>query len=173
MKIRLNIYSMLCLLLAMMLVAGCKRTPEHSVLFNEIFGEEQEATFRGIRLGDDLESVKGKERTGPKHDDQWGYVYEYRLEGKNRYFLEYITKNKDGKARKVDSIVLNVLLEEKGEASKLFTEMEQHLRKVHGVAEGGLGNLKWEDDEQNLNVALRMLDDKRSISLNYVPLQPL
>lgn len=161
------------MLLAGLILIGCKREQAHSPLFEEIFGPENSGTFRGVSIGDELESVKQKERSSPKHDDQWGYVYEYRLEGKNRYFLEYITKTKDGKARKVDSIVLNVLLEEKGEASNLFTEMEQHLRKVHGVAEGGLGNLKWNDDEHNLNVSLRMLDDKRSISLNFVPMQAM
>ena len=71
----------------------------------------------------------------------------------------------------MSSIVSNILLEEKSAAADLFTEIEMHLRNRYGVADGTLGNLRWIDEEINLLVALRMLDDKKSISLSYGAIQ--
>ena len=160
------------LLLACMLVfAACKREASHSEFFQKIFKEEAGGTFRGVDLGMDLLDAQKKEATAPKHDDQWGFVYEYGLGDKRRFFLEYICR--DPKVRKVNAIVVNIFLEEKSESSDLFAEIETYLRNRYGVADGNLGNLKWQDDELNLLVALRMLDDKKSISLNYGSIQPL
>lgn len=150
--------------------SGCKKEVKRSTLFTQIFTSE-EGIFHGVNLGQKIESVLEKEETKPKHDDQWGYMFEYSLGGKKKYFLEYVCKNP--KMRTVDAIVLNVYLEEKGEASKLFTEVEMYLRKKYGVADGSLGNLEWNNEEMNLTAALRMLDDKKSFSLNYVPMQTL
>jgi hypothetical protein len=162
----------LCLFaVAAMLMGGCKREDKHSELFAKIFKPEAGGTFRGVDLGMDLEAAKTKEATPPKFDDQWGYVYEYALGGKRRFFLEYISR--EVPAKKITAIVVNIFLEEKAEASDLFAEMESYLRNLYGVADGTLGNLRWSDDEKNLMIALRMLDDKKSISLNYGALQAL
>ncbi len=158
-------------LIVLLVVAGCKKQADHSDMFDQIFKHESTGTFRGIDLGMDLKEVLAHEGVTPKHDDQWGYVYEYGLGGKNRYFLEYVCR--DPKQRKVNSIVLNVLLEEKAAASKLSSEIEDQLRHQYGVADGNLGNLVWRHEESNLLVSLRMLDDKKSISLSYGSLQPL
>jgi hypothetical protein len=157
--------------LTVVLAVSCKKEEERSEEFSKIFRQDKDGTFRGVDLGMPLEKVKAIEGNAPKHDDQWGFVYEYGLGGKKRYFLEYICK--DPKVRNVNSIVLNVFLDEKTVATHLFTEMEMYLRQRYGVADGALGNLRWSNDEANLLIALRMLDDKKSISLNYVPLQPL
>lgn len=154
-----------------LIFSGCKRDASHSEFYQKIFKEEAGGTFRGVDLGMDLMDAQKKEATAPKHDDQWGFVYEYGLGEKRRFFLEYICR--DPKARKVNAIVVNIFLEEKSEASDLFTEIETALRNRYGVADGNLGNLKWQDDELNLLVALRMLDDKKSISLNYGSIHPL
>lgn len=155
--------------LGILLAMGCKRESKHSELFEKIFKEDAGGTFRGVDLGMDLIQVREKEGSNPKHDDQWGYVYEYALGGKRKYFLEYICR--DPETRKVNAIVVNIFLEEKADASDFFTEAEIHLRNLYGVADGNLGNLRWHQEEINLMVALRMLDDKKSISLNYGGLQ--
>jgi hypothetical protein len=152
-----------------LLCHACKRQSTHSELFQKIFKEEAGGTFRGVDIGTDLATVKEKEGTAPKYDDQWGYVYEYSLGGKSKFFLEYISR--ENPAKKVTAIVANIFLEEKAQASDLFSEIETYLRNHYGVADGTLGNLRWSDDEINLMVALRMLDDKKSISLNYGAIQ--
>jgi hypothetical protein len=166
-RLRITCFWMLALM--MVLANGCKREDKHSELFIKIFKPEAEGTFRGVDLGMDLEAAKAKEATSPKFDDQWGYVYEFALGGKRRFFLEYISR--ESPSKKVTAIVVNIFLEEKAEASDLFAEVESYLRNRYGVADGTLGNLKWSDDEKNLMIALRMLDDKKSISLNYGALQ--
>lgn len=158
------------LLLLVLLMGACKKQAPHSEMFTQIF-KQGSGTFRGIDLGMDLADVKLKEGIPPKHDDEWGYVFESNLGGKNRYFLEYLCL--DPKVRKVNAIVLNILLEEKAMAAELFAEMESDLRSKYGAADGNLGNLKWTQEEGNLLVTLRMLDDKKSISLNFGALQPL
>ncbi|HEX2900032.1 MAG TPA: hypothetical protein VHS96_09965 [Bacteroidia bacterium] len=160
---------MLGIALVMLLFAACKRDQQRSEFFGKIFKEGAGGTFRGVDIGMDLSEVQKREGTLPKHDDQWGQVYEYGLGGKSKYFLEYICR--DPKSKTINSIVLNAFLEEKAEASDLFTEMEMYLRNRYGVADGTLGNLRWLDEEINLMVALRMLDDKKTISLSYGALQ--
>lgn len=155
----------------LLVVAACKKQAAHSEQFVQIFKEQAGGTFRGVDLGMELKQVLEKEGLAPKHDDQWGYVYEFNLGGKNRYFVEYICRSRD--SRKVDAIVVNVLLEEKSVASDLSSEIETHLRNKYGVADGNLGNLVWRNEESNLMISLRMLDDKKSISLNFGALQPL
>ncbi len=152
-------------------LSSCRRQTSHSELFDEIVTDAKSGVFHGVELGEPLENVLKKEKRPPKHDDQWGYLFEYSLGEKKKYFLEYVCKNP--KVRKVNAIVLNVYLEEKGEAAKLFTEFEMHLRQLYGAADGSLGKLTWDQEEANLTVALRMLDDKKSFSLNYVPILPM
>jgi hypothetical protein len=164
-----RILFLLCLLV--LASVGCKKQAAHSEMFVQIFKQDAIGTFRGIGIGTELAVVKQKEITAPKHDDQWGYVYEYSLGGKNRYVIEYLCR--DPQKRSVNAIVLNVLLEDKAATTDLFAEMESDLRSKYGVADGNLGNLKWRQEETNLMVSLRMLDDKKSISLNYGALQAL
>ena len=158
------------ILLVLLLVAACKKQASHSEMFVQIF-KERGGTLRGVNLGMDLADVKRIEGVPPKHDDDWGYVFESNLGGKNRFFLEYLCL--DPKVRKVDAIVLNVLLVEKAMAADLFAEMERDLRSKDGAADGNHGNLKWSHEVSNLLVTLRMLDDKKSISLNFGALKPL
>lgn len=158
-------------MLFLLQLSSCRRETQHSELFDEIFTDSDSGVFHGVELGEPLENVLKKEKTAPKHDDQWGYLFEYSLGGNKKYFLEYVCK--DPKVRKVNAIVLNVYLEEKGEAANLFTEFEMHFRKLYGVADGSLGKLTWDKEEANLTVALRMLDDKKSFSLNFVPILPM
>jgi hypothetical protein len=160
----------LWLVVLLLLVAGCRQAAAHSEAFQAIFKPDAGKTFRGVDLGMPLASVKALEDTVPKHDDQWGYVYQYGLGGKSRFFLEYVCRVPE--QRVVNSIVVNVFLEEKADASDLFAEVERHLRDQYGVADGSLGHLTWRKEEANLMVALRMLDDKKSISLNYGALDP-
>ena len=166
---RLFLWGWLC---GLMIMAGaCRKEEAHSELFKQLFKEEAGGTFRGVDLGMDLTAARDKEGRPAKHDDQWGYVYENSLGEKNHYFLEYICR--DPKLRKINAIVLNVVLEEKSLASELFSEMESHLRSRYGVADGSLGHLNWRNEEANLMVSLRMLDNKKSISLNFGALQAL
>ncbi|HHG85809.1 MAG TPA: hypothetical protein ENJ82_13765 [Bacteroidetes bacterium] len=113
-----------------------------------------------------LQEVKKIEGIAPKHDDKWGYVYELNLSEKGRFFLEYICKKSDN--RIVSSIVINIFLKDEGITSELYSEMEAALRADYGLAEGSSTNLEWQESEQNLYITLRVLDDKKSISLNYV-----
>jgi hypothetical protein len=160
---------LLGLTLIVLVFAACKREPKRSEYFEKVFKEKAGATFRGVDLGMPLNEIRKIEASSPKHDDQWGQVFEYGLGGKNKYFVEYLVR--DPTAKTVSSIVSNILLEEKSAAADLFAEIEMHLRNRYGVADGTLGNLRWIDEEINLLVALRMLDDKKSISLSYGAIQ--
>jgi phenylpyruvate tautomerase PptA (4-oxalocrotonate tautomerase family) len=165
---RIYIHTMLLglsLMTMLFVMAGCKKQAAHSEAFTQIFKDETAGTLRGVDLGNALEEAKEKEGSAPKHDDQWGYVYEYSLGEKNRYFVEYICR--DPQARKVNAMVVNVLLDDKATVTVLFSEIEDHLRNRYGVADGSVSNLKWRHEESNLIVSLRMLDDKKSISLSY------
>lgn len=147
---------------------GCEVTQEaHSELFTKIF-KDGEGTFRGIDLGWKLMDVQNTEGRAPKHDDKWGYVYEFNLGEDRRFMLEYICKNDD--KRLLRSIVANIFLRDEAEATELYNEMEAHLRSKYGVADGTFGLMKWNYEEENLYASLRMLDDKKSISLNFVPI---
>ena len=157
-------------LLALLCCAGCVRQAAHSELYSLIFKQES-GICRGVDIGTPLDKVKQLEGATPKYDDDWGLVYDYSLGGKNRIRIEYLRRNP--KETGVNAIVLNVLLEEKSVATDLFAEMEDDLRGRYGVADGDLGNLTWRQEETNSMVSLRMLDDKKSISLNFGALQVL
>lgn len=151
--------------LLLSLFSACKREQKRSEVFEKVFKEASGGTFRGVDLGMDLKTIRKQEGAEPKHDDQWGHVYEYALSGKRKYFVEYLCL--DPTVKKVNSIVVNVFLEEKSEASDFFAESEAYLRNRYGVADGTLGNLRWLDEEINLITSLRMLDDKKTISMSY------
>ncbi|MEM0998511.1 MAG: hypothetical protein AAGN35_15740 [Bacteroidota bacterium] len=150
------------------LVVGCIQPAQHSALFTRIVQEEKGGVIRGIELGIPLTEAKAIEGTNPKHDDKWGYVYELNLEEEGRFFVEYITKNPE--QRIVGGIIVNIFLNDEGVTTELNKEMEAWLRGRYGVAEGNLGDQTWQNEEAGIFATLRILDDKKSISLNFTPL---
>lgn len=159
----------LLMVLLMVVLTGCGQQESHSELFNRIVRPEAGGIIRGIDLGIDLDKAKQIEGIDPKHDDKWGYVYELNLGEEGRYFIEYITRNPE--VRIVGGIVVNIFLSDEGVTAELNKEMEEWLRSRYGVAEGNLGDLQWQDEEAGVYATLRILDDKKSISLNFTPVQ--
>ena len=84
---------LLGLTLTVLVFAACKREPKRSEYFEKVFKEKAGATFRGVDLGMPLNEIRKIEASSPKHDDQWGQVFEYGLGGKNKYFVEYLVRN--------------------------------------------------------------------------------
>lgn len=156
------------LVLASVLVWGCDggETPQ-SELFKKLVKPEAGGTYRGVDLGMPLDSVRRIEGSTPRHDDKYGFVYEYNLGENRQHFLEYICKNPQN--RVLSSIVSNVFLKDEGETTELYNELEVYLRGKYDVADGELGDLRWKDQASDLLVSLRILDDKKSLSLNFVP----
>lgn len=149
-------------------LSGCQTdSSAHSDLFSRIVQPEKGGLLRGVELGMDLLDAKQLEGKEARHDDKWGYVYKLDLGKKRHTYVEYICKNPD--QRIVSSIVLNIMLTEEEEASNLYNELEVWLRGRYGVGDGNLGRLKWKHEESNLYVTLRILDDKKSISMAMVP----
>lgn len=139
----------------------------HSELFKQVVKPEAGGLFRGVDLGMKLDTVKQIEGANPRHDDRYGYVYEFDLGNGQEFFLEYISKNQQ--LRVVNSIVGNVFLKDEGEASQIYKELEAYWRASYGVAEGEMGELHWKHAEAGLYLSLRILEDKQSISFNFVP----
>lgn len=155
------------LLLACLLWVACQPAESHSRLFREVFGEDA-AHFRGVTLGESLAQVREKETGRPYRDDAFGLEYRLNVGTERPATVEYMSRT--GEERLVESIVLNLRLEDEGETSRLYSEIESHLRNRHGVPQGNLGNLLWEDEDQGVQAILRLLDDKKGISLNFAPL---
>jgi hypothetical protein len=153
----------------LMVLAGCIQQESHSELFRKIVQPEKGGVVRGVDLGITLEKARQVEGSDPKHDDKWGFVYELKLGEEGRYFVEYITKNPE--KRIVGGIIVNIFLTDEGVTTELNKEMEEWLRGRYGVAEGTLGDQTWQDEEAGIFATLRILDDKKSISLNFTPLQ--
>ncbi len=139
---------------------------ERSELFTKLYGNEK-GDFRGVSLGDLLQSVKEVEPGSPKTTDRFGYVYKINL-GEEKYaMLEYMSK--EAETRIVNAIVVNVFLKDEGETSEIYRESEEFLRGRHGVPEGNFGSYRWSDGEKEMEISLRLLDDKKSFSLNFAP----
>lgn len=155
------------ILLLLLGLTSCQPAKTYSPLFGEIF-LDQSGTFRGIDPGQPLDDARKKEPQKPYSDDAYGLVYKLNVGQGKTCFVEYMSK--EGKPRLVNAIVTNVILGDEGETSNLYSEMEFFLRERHGVPQGSLGDYRWEDQERNLNVMLRLLDDKKGLSLNFVPL---
>ena len=156
------------ILSALVLFVACSPPkPERSELFGKLFGDES-GDFRGIELGDPLTEVKETEPGTPKTLDRFGYVYQLNL-GEERYaMLEYMSKDQV-ETRIVNAIVINVFLKDEGEASDIYKESEAFLRGQHGVPEGTFGSYEWQNEDKEIVITLRLLDDKKSFSLNFAP----
>jgi len=155
-----------CLLL--MQACGSPRL-ERSELFTKLFGDES-GTFRGVELGQPLQKVQSQEKGSPRNTDRFGYVYRLDLGGERYAMLEYMSKDsKSQENRIVNAIVVNVFLSDEGETSDLYKETEEFLRSQYGVGDGSFGEFNWNAEEKGIRVTLRLLDNKKSFSLNFVP----
>jgi hypothetical protein len=146
---------------------SCQRRAPHSAHYNAIFRPELGKTFRGVDMYMDLEDVRKIEPAAPQHDDKYGFIFQYRLDDTRKYYIEYICKNPQ--QRTVNSMVANIFLKDEGETTDLYQEVEDDLRLRFGPPEGKLGDLRWRDDASGLLALLRILDDRKSLSVNYVP----
>lgn len=155
------------LALFLVLCQGCASPSlERSELFSKLFGDES-ATFRGVELGEPLDEVKTKEEGAPRNSDRYGYVYRLDLGAERYAMLEYMSKAQEN--RIVNAIVVNVFLTDEGETSDLYKESEEFLRSKYGVGDGSFGEFNWDAEEKGIQVTLRLLDNKKSFSLNFVP----
>jgi len=151
---------------------GCGETESGaSQWFVEVFGESEEGTFRGFKLEDPLGEVREKETLPLKTDDEFGLVYQLQTGLGDRAVIEYMSRM--GDPRMVNAIILNVFLPDEGMASRRYNETEAWLRQRHGVPDGSFGDFQWRDRDRQLDIALRLLSDKKSFSLNFAPLQGL
>ncbi len=151
---------------------GCGETESGaSQWFVEVFGESEEGTFRGFKLEDLLGEVREKETLPLKTDDEFGLVYQLQTGLGERAVIEYMSRM--GDPRIVNAIILNVFLPDEGMASRRYNETEAWLRQRHGVPDGSFGDFQWRDRDRQLDIALRLLSDKKSFSLNFAPLQGL
>jgi hypothetical protein len=140
---------------------------QHSDMYKKILRPELGKTFRGVDLYMEMDSVRKIELTPPKHDDKYGLIFEYKLAEGRKYYIEYLCKSPQQRA--VNSMVANIFLKDEGETNELYHELETNLRERYGAPEGNLGELRWRDDNAQLLALLRILDDRKSLSLNYVP----
>ncbi len=156
-----------------LLFQGCADPkPERSELFTKLFGDES-GDFRGIEVGSPLENVKETEPGSPKTSDRFGYVYQINL-GQDKYaMVEYMSKDQPDPTAKriVNAIVVNVFLKDEGETSDIYRESEAFIRGRHEVPEGNFGDYEWVNEDEELVISLRLLDDKKSFSLNFAPIK--
>lgn len=141
---------------------------ERSELFSKLYADES-GDFRGLTLGDPIQDVKKTEPGAPKTFDRFGYVYKLNL-GEEKYaMLEYMSR--EGENRILNAIVANIFLNDEGETSDIYRESEEFLRGRHGVPDGTFGSYRWDDEDKGMYISLRLLDDKKSFSLNFAPAQ--
>lgn len=167
MKQSAKIYPLFLLGIMLFFLESCgPPKAERSELFTKLYGDES-GDFRGVNLGEPLEKVKEAETGSPKTTDRFGYVYKINL-GEEKYaMLEYMSR--EGENRIVNAIVANVFLNDEGETSDIYRESEEFLRGRHGVPDGNFGSYRWSDGEKEMEISLRLLDDKKSFSLNFAP----
>ena len=135
------------------------------------------ATFRGTILGDQIERALAQEAASPTHQDKLGLSYEFLLEKEIRMFVDYYSDNLKGGQpnNRIISIVANIRMEDEVETARLYNEMESYLNLKYGVANGGYGGFTWNAftlHTNNMEVRLKLNDDKRSITLNFIDIQP-
>ncbi|MEM8901433.1 MAG: hypothetical protein AAGC85_25210 [Bacteroidota bacterium] len=146
-----------------------------SQLFAEIF-KDQQSTFRGTNLGDDISVPKQNELPQvPKYIDSLGIVYEYGLVQGDKLFVEYFKdKNKEEEnANQVAAIIANVYLEDEITTSQLYNEIQTYLNSIedYGLSSGSYGNYFWESRTKNNNrmeIYLKLDDTKKGITLNFI-----
>lgn len=157
------------LLLACVLLfaSACQQQEPHSTLYKQILRPELGKPFRGVDFQLTMDEVRKIEGNAPQHDDKYGLIFMYRIDDTRKYYIEYLCKNPQD--RRVNSMVANIFLKDEGETTELYQEIEADLRTRYGAPEGSLGDLKWQDDTQGILALLRILDDRKSLSLNYVP----
>jgi hypothetical protein len=152
----------------LLLVSACQQREPHSAHFKAIFRPELGKTFRGVDMLMSLDEVRKIEQPGtPQHDDKYGFIYRYNIDDVRKYYIEYLCKNPQ--QRTVNSIVANIFLQDEGETTELYQEIEADLRERFGAPEGKYGDLRWRDDASDLLALLRILDDRKSLSVNFVP----
>jgi hypothetical protein len=148
-------------------LSSCQQSEPHSAHYKAIFRPELGKVFRGVDMYMDLEAVRKIEPAAPQHDDKYGFIFQYRLDDTRKYYIEYICKNPQ--QRTVNSMVANIFMKDEGETTDLYQEIETDLRVRYGPPEGRLGDLRWRDDASDLVALLRILDDRKSLSVNFVP----
>ncbi|MEM6767525.1 MAG: hypothetical protein AAF824_12065 [Bacteroidota bacterium] len=164
-----------CGIVLYLLITACGREENvRSQLFEDIF-IDQESTFRGTNLGDDISVPKQNELPKvPKYIDSLGIVYEYALEGGDKLFVEYYKdKNEEEEANLVAAIIANVYLKDEIITSQLYNEIQSYLNSIeaYGLSSGSYGNYSWESRTANNNrmeISLKLDDTKRGITLNFI-----
>jgi hypothetical protein len=152
------------------ILASCTpNSPDHGELFQTVLQLPKGGAFRGVSLGMPLDSVRKMELPlVPVHDDEFGLAYELAIGDGREMNLEYLTRTPERPV--VASIVCNLWLRDMAETSGLYGELENHWGSRYGVADGPVGKVTWKDATEDIWLSLSILEDKKSISFNFVPL---
>lgn len=160
----------LFLLLLLMTLTACKKNgEEHSPLFYSIFKIDDQ-TFRGMELGDQLETVQNRETGSLVHNDERGLVYNVNLGESREMVVEYF-KDPKAKGRRINQLMgvnADVELRDEVEAIRLYEEIAEHFSVHYGFAEGQSGDNTWNSPEDSLETNLRLSDNKKGLSFYYV-----
>ncbi|MEO0582114.1 MAG: hypothetical protein AAF135_07830 [Bacteroidota bacterium] len=157
---------------------ACESQPlEDRGIFLQIFKDEA-STFRGIEPGDPVSLVREKEKPlTPTFVDEIGISYEDTLSEGRFVLVDYLIDNlKEDKPReKVVSIVANIFMPNEVETATLYGQVATYFDKNYGVSSGLYGDYSWEGVSNNstpMQVHLKMSDNKRGFTINFVDTQP-
>lgn len=165
-------WATLCLLV--LTVTSCTSAGnDHSELFFSIFKDEQ-STFRGSKLGVQLETVRNRETGSLTHDDERGFVYNVNLGDGREMVVEYY---KDPRAmgkhiNRLMAINADIELRDEVEAVQFYEEVSNHFTRNYGFAEGQSGDNLWTSAEDSLEANLRLSDNKSGLNLYFVWMDP-
>ncbi|RMG75870.1 MAG: hypothetical protein D6722_00285 [Bacteroidetes bacterium] len=151
--------------------------PSHSPLFQEIFVDDS-STFRGCFLGADMTRIPRQEQgQSPEHQDLLGITYHIALSPGYLMIVDYYSDHLKAEqdSQRLASIVANILVNDEVETAKLYEEIRAYFQARYGISSGLYGNYQWQSSNaftHSMEVILRLNEDKKGITLNYVDTQP-
>jgi hypothetical protein len=139
--------------------------------FLTIFQDEA-STFRGLRLGDEVEKIKALNPTlTPQFQDILGlrYSVDIEKEGKNILIDYYLDNLKTGKeSNHLTAIHVKVEWGDEVETADLYAEIHRKFIRKYGLPVGAYGDWVWEVPSYQMEVSLRLAPDRHTIYIQFI-----
>lgn len=143
--------------LIFLILAAC--TAKKSEYFSTLLKSEN-ATFRGIEIGCNIEDVKAQENIEFLVDDMPDYLYfDYKLDMGNSYTVSY-----DFSENKLFEIELAAYFDKIEDANQIFIDFSNYFNKTHGkgtIEDDGYTTWKINNNELDKKIEIAMVNDSQ------------
>lgn len=150
-------YKSLILILITVTITSC--TTKHSPYFDTILKSEK-GTFRGIEIGDNIETVKKTENLNFLVDNMPDYLYfDYELDMGNSYTISY-----DFSENKLYEIEVAAYFDLVDDVNLLFTEFSDYFNTQYGkgkIEDDGYTTWRTKDKKTGNNIEIAMVNDSQ------------